>query len=196
MDTSRGAYPTEAAASAYEALVGLAGDSVTRDGLRDTPMRAARAWADLTAGYREPPPDLKTFDADHDEVVVVSPIPFYSLCEHHLLPFHGQAHVAYIPAGRIVGLSKFARVVYHFARRLQVQERLTTQVADYIEEGLNGGTNTAPVGLAVVIQAEHLCMSMRGAQVPGAITTTSVMRGAFRDKGAARSEVLGLMGVG
>lgn len=174
-------------------LLAAEGYSADREGLAETPRRAAQAWKQLTAGYREPPPELTTFEADHDEVVVVAPIPFYSLCEHHLLPFHGEAFVAYLPNQRILGLSKFARVVEHFARRLQVQERLTTQVADYLEAGLSNGG--AVRGLGVVLKAEHLCMSMRGAQVPGAITTTSVMRGAFRDKPEARAEVLGLMGV-
>lgn len=180
-----GAYRT-----LLEAAEGFGG--AERDGLRDTPARAARAWADLTAGYTQQPPVLRTFEATHDEVVAVAPIPFYSLCEHHLLPFHGQVYVAYLPGERILGLSKFARVVHHFARRLQVQERLTTEIADYLEEGLANGTPCG--GLAVVVKAEHLCMSMRGAQVPGAITTTSVMRGAFRDKPEARAEVLGLLG--
>jgi GTP cyclohydrolase I len=187
-------YRVAAPTAFWNLLVEAEGlEGAQRDGLLDTPARAARAWADLTAGYREEPPELRTFEATHDEVVAVAPIPFYSLCEHHLLPFHGRAYVAYLPGERILGLSKFARVVNHFARRLQVQERLTTEIADYLEVGLSNGA--PPRGLAVVIKAEHLCMSMRGAQVPGAITTTSVMRGAFRDKAEARAEVLGLMGV-
>ena len=216
---------------AYEQIVN---DAVGRDveGTADTPDRAARAWCELTRGYREEPPKLTTFEARHDEVVVVAPIPFFSLCEHHLLPFHGRAYIAYLPAGRVLGLSKFARVVHHYARRLQVQERLTTQIADHLEQGLAGDydcTNCGhgpeyhpsggrcehgeciqnqgalpgcrryyppgPKGIGVVLKAEHLCMSMRGAQVPGAITTTSVMRGAFRDQPETRAEVLGLMGV-
>ena len=226
-----GAQQDEQLMMAYEALLvdaegHLEGEDVgpSREGLLNTPGRAARAWRELTAGYHEDPPALTTFEATHDEVVVVAPIPFYSLCEHHLLPFHGRAYIAYLPGKRILGLSKFARVVNHFARRLQVQERLTTQIADFLRDGLQddcrrcGGTGAVrisgrpcpdcmvpgqgptgrvdgPKGLAVVLKAEHLCMSMRGAQVPGAITTTSVMRGAFRDKPEARAEVLGLMGV-
>lgn len=188
---------------AYERLLQSAErDEWQREGLKETPVRAARAWAELTGGYHEAAPKLTTFQDSHDEVVVVSPIDFYSLCEHHLLPFHGKAHIAYIPQGQILGLSKFARVVRHFSRKLQVQERLTTQVADYLQEGI--GTATWPNGapgvwselpIAVVLRAEHLCMSMRGAQVPGAQTTTSVMRGAFREKPEARAEVLGLMEV-
>lgn len=168
-------------------LLEAEGEDANRDGLLDTPKRAAKAWLELTRGYREPPPELRTFEADHDEIVAVAPIPFYSLCEHHLLPFHGTAHVAYLPGDRILGLSKFARLVDHYARRLQVQERLTSQIADHLTEQLN------PAAVAVVIRAEHLCMAMRGAQVPGAITTTSVLRGAFRDQPAARSEVLNLL---
>lgn len=188
-------------------------DATGRDeeGTAETPGRAARAWCELTRGYHEDPPHLKTFEARHDELVVVAPISFFSLCEHHILPFHGRAYIAYIPQGRVVGLSKFARVVDHFARRLQVQERLTTEIADYLQAGIRGpcicdnrsgqGGHTPacaagkPKGIAVVLKAEHLCMSMRGAQVPGAITTTSVMRGAFRDQPESRAEVLGLMGL-
>lgn len=210
-------YRVNAATAYWNLLVEAEGlDGAGRDGLLDTPARAARAWRELTAGYRQEPPVLRTFEAQHDEVVVVAPIPFYSLCEHHLLPFHGQAFIAYLPGTRILGLSKFARVVDHFARRLQVQERLTTEVADFLQEGLTPActclppeqadvdymvhrndcaVHQAPRGLAVVIRAEHLCMAMRGAQVPGALTTTSVMRGAFKDKPEARAEVLGLMGL-
>lgn len=174
--------------TAYAALL-MNAEGRLRQGTSATPARAARAWADLTAGYHEQPPELRTFDAVHDEIVAVAPIPLYSLCEHHLLPFHGRAFIAYLPGARILGLSKFARVVHHFARRLQIQERLTAEIADYLEAGL-GDTR----GLAVVVKAEHLCMSMRGAQVPGAITTTSVMRGVFRDQPEARAEALALMG--
>lgn len=174
---------------AYRALINDAEGYTTREGVADTPARAAKAWRELTAGYHEVAPALTTFKADHDEMVVVAPIPFYSLCEHHLLPFHGRAYIAYLPAGEILGLSKFARVVSHFARRLQVQERLGVEIADFLELGV------APAAIAVVLKAEHLCMSMRGAQVPGAITTTSVVRGAFRDKPEARAEMFQLMGV-
>lgn len=168
-------------------LMEAEGEDANRDGLRDTPKRAAKAWLELTRGYRTPAPELRTFEADHDEIVAVAPIPFYSLCEHHLLPFHGTAHVAYLPGERILGLSKFARLVDWYARRLSVQERLTSQIADHLTDALSPG------GVAVVLRAEHLCMTMRGAQVPGAITTTSVLRGTFRDQPAARAEVLDLL---
>lgn len=156
-----------------------------------TAARAAQAWWDLTAGYREPAPDLHQFPADgYDEIVAVSGIPFYSMCEHHLLPFHGVAHVAYLPGDSMIGLSKFARVVNLFARRLQLQERMTAQIADHLD------AEVEPRAVAVVVQAEHLCMAMRGVQTPGTRTTTSVMRGRFRESDAARAEVLRLFGVG
>lgn len=155
----------------------------------ETARRAAAAWRELTSGYGADP-DLRTFAANgYDEIVAVSNIPFYSLCEHHLLPFHGYAHVAYLPAERILGLSKFARLVNVHARRLQLQERLSADIARALDHAL------APRGVAVVLQAEHLCMSMRGVQTPGTQTTTSVMLGRFRESDAARAEVLGLLGV-
>ena len=174
--------PSQAFAALLEGVEGLP----LREGLASTPRRAGDAWLELMRGYGEDP-ELTTFDADgYDEIIAVTRIPFYSLCEHHLLPFHGFADIAYLPAGRILGLSKFARVVDMYARRLQVQERLTTQIADHLVEALE------PQGVAVVLGAEHLCMSMRGAQVPGTITRTSVVRGAFRDKPAARAEAFAL----
>jgi GTP cyclohydrolase I len=176
------------AREAYRDLLAVAEPGTCdRDGLTETPERAARAWAELTKGYTAEP-DLKTFEADgYDEIVAVSRIPFYSLCEHHLLPFHGHAHIAYLPHRRIIGLSKFARLVDLYARRLQVQERLTRQIADCLVDALN------PAGVVVVIEAEHLCMAMRGVERPGAHTRTSVVRGVFRDKPEARSEALRLL---
>lgn len=158
-------------------------------GMLDTPARAARTWAELTAGY-DAQPELTTFPGDgYDEIVAVSAIPFYSLCEHHLLPFHGVAHIAYLPGQRILGLSKFARLLDLYARRLQVQERLTSQVADHLMALLE------PRGVVVVLCAEHLCMTMRGVRKPGALTTTSVVRGRFRESDAARAEALTLLGM-
>jgi GTP cyclohydrolase I len=170
-------------------LVAAEGERFDREGLEETPARAARAWRELTSGYRCDVADLfKTFDADGcQELVAVPDIPFYSLCEHHLLPFHGTAHIGYIPNGRIVGLSKLARVVECFARRLQVQERLTTQIADAMVEHL------APLGVIVLIEAEHLCMAMRGVQKPGAATLTSAVRGVLLDAPEARAEALDLL---
>jgi GTP cyclohydrolase I len=150
-------------------------------------------YGEVLAGLHENPAEhlSVTFEASHDEMVMVKDIPIYSLCEHHLVPFHGHAHVAYIPGvdGRITGLSKLARVVDGFARRPQVQERLTTQVADALEEALD------PRGVLVVIEAEHLCMGMRGVRKPGAITVTSAVRGIFKENASTRAEAMGLIGV-
>ena len=178
----------DVAERAFRSLLQLAEpDDAERPGLLDTPARAARAWAELTAGYRETV-DLTTFDADgYDEIVAVSRMPFYSLCEHHLLPFHGYAHIAYLPGSRILGLSKFARLVDLYARRLQLQERLTSQIAERLVDALD------PRGVVVVIEAEHLCMTMRGVQKPGSYTRTSVVRGVFREKAEARAEALELL---
>ena len=166
------------------------GEDATRDGLVDTPRRYADALRDMTSGYREDPADhLRTFDSDgYDEIVVVKDIPVRSLCEHHLLPFVGVAHVAYLPAGRIVGLSKLARLVDGYARRLQVQERLTMQIAQTLAD-----SPVEPRGVAVVVEAEHMCMTMRGVKAPGTRTTTSVMLGRFREHPPARAEVLDLL---
>jgi GTP cyclohydrolase I len=164
------------------------GEDPDRDGLKDTPGRVARMYAEVFSGLREDPGDhLKVvFEADHDEMVMVKDIPIYSLCEHHLVPWFGQAHVAYIPNedGRITGLSKLARLVDGFSKRPQVQERLTSQVADCIQAVLE------PRGVLVVVEAEHMCMSMRGIRKPGATTVTSAVRGLMRDSVAARNEAM------
>jgi GTP cyclohydrolase I len=174
------------AEQAVRDLLAALGRDVGEDGLRDTPRRVAAAFAELLA---HDPVSLTTFpnDAGYDELVVVSSIPFHSLCMHHLLPFHGVAHVAYLPGDRIVGLSKLARVVEVFARDLQLQERLTTQVADCLESHLR------PKGVGVVIEAEHMCMSLRGVQKAGARTTTSTLRGLLRDDARTRGEFLSLV---
>lgn len=182
--------------AAVEAAVGIlihaADPDPDREGLAATPARFARAWDEMTRGYRVDPAGLFTdFESDgYDEMVAVSRIAFYSTCEHHLLPFHGHAHIAYIPAGRIVGLSKLARLVTDvYAPRLQVQERMTMQIARAIE------ANLAPKGVAVIAQAEHLCMACRGARAAGTVTTTSTMLGAMRDKPEARQEAMRLLGL-
>lgn len=181
-DTIAAAY----AVHAYRELLDTLPED-DHDGLADTPARAARAWGELTAGY-DAQPDLTTFDAaGYDEIVVVRAIPFYSLCEHHLLPFHGVAHIAYLPGERILGLSKFSRLVDLYARRLQVQERLTMQIAAHLVDALR------PRGVLVVLDAEHLCMTMRGVRAAGSRTTTSVVRGRFRESDAARAEALDLL---
>ncbi|MCS5677558.1 MAG: GTP cyclohydrolase I FolE [Actinomycetota bacterium] len=174
-------------AAVAEILVAL-GEDPSRDGLQETPARVARMYAEVCSGLHEDPADhlIRTFDLEHDEMVMVRDIPVYSLCEHHLLPFFGVAHVAYIPqkGGMITGLSKLARLVDGFSRRLQIQERLTSQVASAIQHTLE------PQGTLVVIEAEHLCMSMRGVQKPGAVTVTSAVHGVFRDEVSTRLEAM------
>jgi GTP cyclohydrolase I len=178
-----------AEAAVRELLIAI-GEDPERDGLLDTPARVARAYAEMFAGLRQEPEDVlaTTFDLGHDELVLVKDIEVYSTCEHHLVPFHGVAHVGYIPGadGRITGLSKLARLVDVYAKRPQVQERLTTQVADSLTRILQ------PRGVIVVIECEHLCMSMRGIRKPGAKTTTSAVRGQLRD-GATRAEAMSLI---
>lgn len=183
------AFDTYPAEQAYRELIGLA-EGGLRDGTERTPARAARAWRDLTSGYEDDPANhLTVFDSDgYDELIAVRDIPVYSLCEHHLLPFIGRCHVAYLPTGKILGLSKVVRIVNCFARRLQVQERLTMQIADALDH-----SPLAPLGVAVVIEAEHLCMTMRGVHVPGTTTTTSVMRGAFRENESSRAEAMSIL---
>ncbi len=177
-------------AAVREILLAI-GEDPDRDGLVDTPRRVARMYEEIFAGLREDPGDhLKVvFDADHDEMVMVRDIPVFSVCEHHLVPWFGRAHVAYIPNadGRITGLSKLARLVEGFSKRPQVQERLTAQVADRLEAVLE------PRGVLVVVEAEHLCMSMRGVRKPGTTTVTSAVRGLMRESVAARSEALGFV---
>lgn len=167
------------------------GEDPNREGLLKTPARVAKMYEEIFAGLEEDPAVHfeTTFDEGHEEMVLVRDIPFYSVCEHHLVPFFGKAHVAYIPAadGRICGLSKLARLVEVFAKRPQVQERLTSQIADTLVEQLN------PLGVIVVLEAEHLCMSMRGVKKPGAQTTTSAVRGAFERSQATRTEALSLI---
>jgi len=174
-------------AAVAEILVAL-GEDPSRDGLQETPARVARMYAEVCSGLHEDPADylIRTFDLEHDEMVMVRDIPVYSLCEHHLLPFFGVAHVAYIPqkGGMITGLSKLARLVDGFSRRLQIQERLTSQVAGAIQRTLE------PQGTLVVVEAEHLCMSMRGVQKPGAVTVTSAVHGVFRDEVSTRLEAM------
>ncbi|MDB4885537.1 MAG: folE [Gemmatimonadetes bacterium] len=181
----------------YAALVreqlALLGEDADREGLQRTPARAARAMSFLTRGYAGDVRDVvgdAIFREDHHNMVMVRDIELYSMCEHHMLPFFGKAHVAYIPDGRIVGLSKLPRIVDHFARRLQVQERLTDEVADAVDEVL------APLGVGVVIEAFHLCMMMRGVEKQNSRTITSALRGVFRDDARTREEFLALARVG
>ena len=180
---------TQQIAHHVEELLRLIGEDSAREGLKKTPTRVGEAMQFLTQGYQQDAEDIlrgALFEEDYRQMVVVKDIPFYSLCEHHMLPFFGKAHVAYIPNGKITGLSKIARVVDVFARRLQVQERMTTQIKDCILQTLN------PLGVMVVIEAEHLCMQMRGVQKPHAVTTTSDFTGAF-NRPETREEFMNLI---
>lgn len=170
-----------------ESILKAVGENPERDGLKRTPERVARMYEELLAGYRTDPVALVNdalFEVDYDEMVVVRDIEFYSLCEHHMLPFLGRAHVAYIPRGRVIGLSKIPRIVDMFARRLQVQERMTRQIADFLQEVLH------PRGVAVVVEAIHMCSMIRGVKKHDSRMTTSSMLGAFRNNMATRMEFL------
>jgi len=176
-------------AEMYREILSRLGEDPNRDGLLATPTRVEKSMAFLTKGYQEDPTKIlrgALFDVDYDEMVIVKDIEMFSLCEHHMLPFFGRVHVAYIPNGKVIGLSKIPRLVEVFARRLQVQERLTRQIADSIEEAI------APQGVGVVIEARHLCMMMRGIQKQNSSTVTSAMVGCFRQK-ETRSEFLSLV---
>jgi GTP cyclohydrolase IA len=178
-------------ADAVRTLIRWAGDEPTREGLLDTPLRVARAWKEYCAGYSDDPAvHLKRVFEEvggYDDIVLLRDIPFQSHCEHHMAPIIGKAHIAYLPQHRVVGISKLARVLHGFARRLQVQERLTAEVADCIWENLK------PQGVAVVIEATHACMTARGVRTPGVSMVTSRMMGVFRDDERSRREVLALM---
>ncbi|MBQ6046016.1 MAG: GTP cyclohydrolase I FolE [Bacteroidales bacterium] len=176
----------------YSEIIRLMGEDVEREGLVKSPERVAKAMLFCTQGYGQNPEEIlrsAMFTEDYSQMVVVKDIEIYSLCEHHLVPFIGKAHVAYIPDGRIVGLSKIARVVDAYARRLQVQERLTEQIKDCIQKTLS------PLGVAVVIEAQHMCMSMRGVQKQNSVTTTSSFYGAFMKDSKTREEFMHLIGV-
>ncbi len=171
-------------------LLEAVGEDREREGLIKTPGRAARSFEFLTQGYRQSVDDMVNdaiFESDASEVVMVKDIELYSMCEHHLLPFIGKAHVAYIPNGKVIGLSKVARIVDVFARRLQIQERLTTQIADALMDALH------PTGVAVVIEAKHLCMMMRGVEKQNSVMKTSCLRGVFKEDARTRGEFLALL---
>jgi GTP cyclohydrolase IA len=178
---------TQAIEQATRVLLAAVGEDPNREGLARTPQRVARMYAELLAGYRTDPQNVVNgaiFDVQYDEMVIVRDIEFYSLCEHHMLPFMGRAHVAYIPNGKVLGLSKIPRIVDMYARRLQVQERMTRQIADFLRDLLK------PQGVAVVVEAMHLCSMMRGVKKHDARMTTSAMHGAFRANLATRQEFL------
>lgn len=173
-----------------EGMLKELGEDPSRDGLLKTPSRVAKAMRFFTQGYQQDPAEILTgalFDVDYDEMVLVRDIDFYSQCEHHMVPFFGRAHVAYIPNGKVVGLSKVPRTVEIFARRLQVQERLTMQIAETIEQVLK------PQGVGVVVEAKHLCMMMRGVEKQNSYTVTSSMRGTFESDSKTRSEFMALI---
>jgi GTP cyclohydrolase I len=186
-------YPvekTERIAKLYAALLAELGEDVNRDGLLKTPERVAKAMQFLTKGYHQDPKEIlnsATFNEDYNQMVIVKSIELYSMCEHHMIPFFGKAHIAYIPNGKIVGLSKLPRIVDAFARRLQVQERLTNQIRDCIEETLK------PKGVAVVVEASHMCMQMRGVEKQNSTTTTSAFSGLFLREEKTRLEFLRLI---
>jgi GTP cyclohydrolase I len=174
----------------YRELLVRIGVDPTRDGLVDTPERMEKSMAFLTRGYTQDATAViqdALFDVEYDEMVIVKDIEFFSLCEHHLLPFFGKAHIAYLPNGKVIGLSKIPRVVDVFARRLQVQERLTTEIADAISDAIN------PQGVAVIVEAQHLCMMMRGVEKQHSATVTSAMRGVFKTQLQTRNEFLSLV---
>ena len=177
-------------AAHYSDILQEIGEDISRDGLKETPRRAAKAMQFLTRGYQQSLQDVVNnaiFASDNDEMVIVKDIELYSLCEHHLLPFIGKCHVAYLPTGKVIGLSKIARIVDMFARRLQIQENMTKQIA----EAIMGVTDASGVG--VIVEAKHMCMMMRGVEKQNSSMITSVMLGAFREKPATRSEFLNLV---
>ncbi len=175
----------------FKQLLHYIGEDTSREGLVETPKRMAKAWKEITCGYDQDPADyFKTFSEDaedYDQMILLDPIPYYSTCEHHLLPFFGHAYIGYIPDKTFAGISKFARVVETFSKRLQIQERMTEQIASAINEGVS------PLGVGVIIRGEHLCMSMRGVKSPGVVTTTSSMKGVFLNDAKARNEFLQLI---
>jgi GTP cyclohydrolase IA len=174
---------------AVREILSAVGEDLNRDGLKDTPARVARMYGELLAGMRDDPNThiSRVFNENYDEIVLLRDIPFYSMCEHHLMPFIGSAHVAYLPAGKILGVSKLARIVDCFARRLQTQERLTYQIADCLM------SNLKPQGVAVVLEAAHSCMTIRGIKKPGSVMVTSAVRGLFRKDPRSRNEIMSLI---
>ncbi|ANE04872.1 GTP cyclohydrolase I FolE [Corynebacterium crudilactis] len=184
-------FDEERATAAIRELLIAVGEDPDREGLLETPARVARAYKETFAGLHEDPTTVleKTFSEGHEELVLVREIPIYSMCEHHLVPFYGVAHIGYIPgkSGKVTGLSKLARLADMYAKRPQVQERLTSQIADALVDKLDAQA------VAVVIEAEHLCMAMRGIRKPGAVTTTSAVRGGFKTNAASRAEVFSLI---
>jgi len=189
MAKKRKTIDTERIKKAAKEILIAVGEDTEREGLKRTPDRVARMYAELLGGMHEDPKKhlRSIFTEDYDEIVLLRDIPFYSICEHHLMPFIGSAHVAYLPSGAVLGVSKLARIVDCFARRLQTQERLTYQIADFIMNSLK------PKGVAVVLKASHSCMTIRGIKKPGSVMVTSALRGIFRRDPKSRNEVMSLM---
>ena len=184
-----GVINQEKIAAGVRMIIEAIGDDPGREGLKDTARRVARMYGEFFQGLHEDPRTYLqvVFDEQHDEMVLVKDVPFHSMCEHHLLPFHGRVHAAYIPRGRVVGLSKIARVIEVFARRPQVQERMTSQIADLLIDELDAH------GVGVVVEASHTCMTMRGVKKPGSLMVTSAMRGSFKTDQATRGEFMSLV---
>ena len=184
-----GVINQEKIAAGVRMIIEAIGDNPDREGLKDTASRVARMYGEFFQGLHEDPRSYLqvVFDEQHDEMVLVKDVPFHSMCEHHLLPFHGRVHAAYIPRGRVVGLSKIARVIEVFARRPQVQERMTAQIADLLIDELDAH------GVGVVVEASHTCMTMRGVKKPGSLMVTSAMRGSFKTDQATRGEFMSLV---
>ncbi len=179
---------TERIRKAVKEIILAVGEDTEREGLKKTPVRVARMYAELLGGMHEDPKKhLSIFSENYDEIVLLRDVPFYSICEHHLMPFIGSANVAYLPSGTVLGVSKLARVVDCFARRLQTQERLTYKIADFIMNSLK------PQGVAVVLEASHSCMTIRGIKKPGSVMVTSALRGIFKRDPRSRNEILSLM---
>ena len=189
MSKTSKAVDVERIEKAVVEILAAVGEDTEREGLKGTPGRVGRMYAELLGGMREDPKKhlRSVFTEDYNEIVLLRDIPFYSICEHHLLPFIGSAHVAYLPTGTVLGVSKLARIVDTFARRLQTQERLTYQIADFIMDGLK------PQGVAVVLEASHSCMTIRGIKKPGSVMVTSALRGIFMRDPRSRNEILSLM---
>jgi GTP cyclohydrolase I len=191
MEKRKKQFDKQAIQKAVKTILGAIGEDLTREGLRDTPKRVADMYEEIFSGMRQKPGDvIKVFrEEEHDEMIILKDIPFYSVCEHHMMPFFGMAHIAYIPRGnKLLGLSKLARIVEIYAKRLQLQERMTSQVADTIMDAIN------PLGVLVIAEAEHLCTTMRGVKKPGSRMITSAIRGIFRKNESTRKEALSLIG--
>ncbi len=188
-DKGKTVVDTERIEKAVREILLAVGEDIEREGLKETPERVARMYTELLAGMQKDPKEhlRSVFKENYEEIVLLRGVPFYSICEHHLMPFIGQANVAYLPSGAILGISKLARIVDCFARRLQAQERLTYQIADFIMNNLK------PQGVAVVLEASHSCMTIRGVKKPGSVMVTSALRGIFKRDSKSRSEIMSLM---